>query len=50
MMLRHLELHDHADKIEKACLQVIKEGKYLTGDLGGAAKCSEYTKEICSKL
>ncbi|XP_019893396.1 probable isocitrate dehydrogenase [NAD] subunit alpha, mitochondrial isoform X1 [Musca domestica] len=50
MMLRHMELNSHADKIEQACFAVIKEGKYLTGDLGGKAKCSEFTNEICSKL
>lgn len=50
MMLRHMELNTHADKIENACLAVIKEAKYLTGDLGGKAKCSEYTNEICAHL
>lgn len=50
MMLRHMELHSHADRIQAACFSVIKEGKHLTGDLGGKAKCSEFTQEICSKL
>ncbi|KAI8120391.1 putative isocitrate dehydrogenase [NAD] subunit alpha, mitochondrial [Lucilia cuprina] len=50
MMLRHMELNTHADKIQSACFEVIKEGKYLTGDLGGKAKCSEFTNEICAKL
>ena len=30
--------------------QVIKEGKKITGDLGGSAKCSEFTNEIIKKL
>ncbi|GBP95244.1 Probable isocitrate dehydrogenase subunit alpha, mitochondrial [Eumeta japonica] len=50
MMLKHMELNTHADKIQNACFEVIKEGKYLTGDLGGKAKCSEFTNEICAKL
>jgi isocitrate dehydrogenase (NAD+) len=50
MMLRHMGLGTHAEKIQAACFAVIKEGKYLTGDLGGKAKCSEYTNEICSRL
>lgn len=50
MMLRHMKFNTHADKIEAACFAVIKEAKYLTGDLGGKAKCSEYTKEICARL
>lgn len=50
MMLRHMKFTTHADKIQDACFSVIKEAKYLTGDLGGKAKCSEYTKEICARL
>jgi len=50
MMLRYMELGAHADSIERACLDVIKEGRHLTADLGGKTKCSEFTQEICSKL
>ncbi|XP_053203725.1 probable isocitrate dehydrogenase [NAD] subunit alpha, mitochondrial [Panonychus citri] len=50
MMLRFMDLADHANNIENACLSVIKEGKLLTADLGGSAKCSEFTAEICSRL
>lgn len=50
MMLKHMKLTPQADAIQDACFSVIKEAKYLTGDLGGKAKCSEYTNEICSRL
>ncbi|XP_041762367.1 probable isocitrate dehydrogenase [NAD] subunit alpha, mitochondrial isoform X2 [Anopheles merus] len=50
MMLRHMELNQHADKIQSACFETIKEAKYLTGDLGGKAKCSEYTNAICDRI
>jgi isocitrate dehydrogenase (NAD+) len=50
MMLRHMELNSHADIIQKACFETIKEAKYLTGDLGGKAKCSEFTNAICEKI
>lgn len=50
MMLRYMKLGTHADKIERACFDVIKEGKFLTGDLGGKTKCSDFTNEICSRL
>lgn len=50
MMLRYMQLPDHANRIESACLQTIREGATLTGDLGGKAKCSEFTDAICSKL
>jgi isocitrate dehydrogenase (NAD+) len=50
MMLRYMDLYDHAAKIETACFEVIKEGKFITGDLGGSAKCSEFTNEIIKKI
>ncbi|KAF6251269.1 hypothetical protein COO60DRAFT_1561811, partial [Scenedesmus sp. NREL 46B-D3] len=50
MMLRHLGLHDMAGDIHSAALAVIAEGKYRTGDLGGTATCSDYTKAIIDKL
>jgi len=50
MMLRFMDLTAHADKIQKACFDVIREAKFLTGDLGGNGKCSEFTNEICKKI
>ncbi|CAH1797449.1 unnamed protein product [Owenia fusiformis] len=50
MMLRHMEMFREADIIERACFDTIAEGRAVTGDLGGKAKCSEFTNEICSKI
>ncbi|CAG9790748.1 unnamed protein product [Diatraea saccharalis] len=50
MMLRHLQLNEHADRVQNACYAVLREGKSLTGDLGGTGKCSEFTNAIISKL
>ncbi|CAD5124292.1 DgyrCDS12582 [Dimorphilus gyrociliatus] len=50
MMLRYMEFYEHADRIERAVFETIKEGQKLTGDLGGSAKCSEFTDEICRKV
>uniref|UniRef100_A0A7J8BKH8 Isocitrate dehydrogenase [NAD] subunit alpha, mitochondrial n=1 Tax=Molossus molossus TaxID=27622 RepID=A0A7J8BKH8_MOLMO len=50
MMLRHMGLFDHAARIEAACFATIKGGKSLTKDLGGNAKCSDFTDEICSRV
>ncbi|TRY72188.1 hypothetical protein TCAL_00236, partial [Tigriopus californicus] len=50
MMLRYMDLYDHAQRIETACFEVIREGQTITGDLGGQAKCSEYTDAIIRKL
>jgi isocitrate dehydrogenase (NAD+) len=50
MMLRHMSLIDHANRIEKAIFDTLAEGKSITGDLGGKASTSEYTKAIIEKL
>ncbi|KAB0802304.1 hypothetical protein PPYR_04490 [Photinus pyralis] len=50
MMLKYMGLNEQADRIQLACFNTIKEAKYLTGDLGGKSKCSEFTNEICNKL
>jgi isocitrate dehydrogenase (NAD+) len=50
MMLRYMDLYSHAKKIEDATFAVIKEGTTLTGDLGGKAKCSEFTDAIIRKV
>jgi len=46
MMLRHMNMNSYADKISNACLKTIAEGKYITGDLGGSASCTQYTDQI----
>lgn len=50
MMLRHMNLNSHADRIEKAIFDTLAEGKALTGDLGGKAKTHEYANAIIAKL
>ncbi|KAG1752726.1 uncharacterized protein EDB91DRAFT_532697 [Suillus paluster] len=50
MMLRHMNLNEHAAKIEEAALSTIAEGKTITGDLGGKASTMEYTRAIIEKL
>jgi isocitrate/isopropylmalate dehydrogenase len=50
MMLRHMELNDHASRIEKAIFDTLAEGKTLTGDLGGKAKTHEYAGAIIKRL
>ncbi|XP_068634672.1 isocitrate dehydrogenase [NAD] catalytic subunit 5, mitochondrial-like [Aristolochia californica] len=49
-MLRHLNLNDKAEWIHKAILKTIAEGKYRTGDLGGTASTTDFTKAICDNL
>jgi isocitrate dehydrogenase (NAD+) len=50
MMLRHMGLEQEAQSVENAVLRTIAEGKVLTGDLGGRARCSEFTDEIIRNL
>jgi isocitrate dehydrogenase (NAD+) len=48
MMLSHVGLDAHASKIQGAALTVLREGKWRTGDLGGKASTTDYTKAICN--
>lgn len=50
MMLQHMGLNSHADRIHKAILKTVAEGKTLTGDLKGTAKTHEYTNAIIDNL
>lgn len=50
MMLRHMNLVDYANKIQKAALGTIGEGKTVTGDLGGTASTKEFTDAIIARL
>jgi len=50
MMLRHLNLGEHANRIEQATLGTIAAGKHLTKDLGGNSGTSDYTKAIIGNL
>ncbi len=50
MMLDFLGEEGAAQKVEKATMQVLAEGKVLTFDLGGRAKTSEMGEAIAKKL
>lgn len=52
MMLRSRYINDsaNADRIEAAIFKTIKEGKHVTGDLGGRASTTEFTDEIIRNL
>ncbi|KAI8804547.1 isocitrate dehydrogenase subunit 2 precursor [Cladochytrium replicatum] len=50
MMLRHMGMDAHGDKIHAAVLKTIADGKYRTGDLGGKASNTEFTDEVINNL
>lgn len=48
-MLKYIDEKFYANKIEKALFKALS-GSVLTADLGGSAKCSEFTEEIIKYL
>ncbi|KAK3192337.1 isocitrate dehydrogenase (NAD(+)) idh1 [Lecanicillium sp. MT-2017a] len=50
MLLRHLGLDDHANRISKAIYAVIAEGKVRTPDMGGNSTTHEFTRAILNKM
>src|SRR5437660_1463208 len=50
LMLRHIEERAAADKIESAMLNVYREGKVRTCDVGGSATTDEFAAAIISKF
>jgi len=50
MMLRHLGEREKADLIGRAVLRVLKEGKVLTGDIGGTATTVQYRDEVLRQM
>ena len=49
-MLNYIGYEKEAKKIENAIESLIKEGKYLTKDLGGSLGTKEFTKKVIEKL
>ncbi|CDM34960.1 hypothetical protein DTO013E5_3141 [Penicillium roqueforti] len=50
MLLRHLGLDDHANRISKAVYDVIGEGNVMTRDMGGRATTHEFTRAVLDKM
>ncbi|KAF5878224.1 putative nad(+)-isocitrate dehydrogenase subunit i protein [Botrytis fragariae] len=50
MLLRHLGLDDHANRISKAVYDVIAEGTVRTRDMGGNNSTNQFTRAILDKM
>ncbi|KAI5285236.1 isocitrate dehydrogenase (NAD(+)) idh1 [Ascosphaera acerosa] len=50
MLLRHLGLDAHADRIQKAVYAVINEGAVRTRDMGGNSSTNEFTRAVLDKM
>jgi isocitrate dehydrogenase (NAD+) len=49
LMLRHLDLPAHADRVEQALLRTLREG-VKTPDLGGSTGTKEFAREVAARL
>ncbi|KAJ1981413.1 isocitrate dehydrogenase (NAD(+)) idh1 [Dimargaris verticillata] len=50
MMLRHLNLHSHADNIYQAVYKTIKDGTAKTPDMGGQGSTTKFTSTVIGNL
>lgn len=50
MMLRDLGETEKADRLQKAILSVVGEGKTVTADIGGSATTTEFTEAVIKEL
>jgi isocitrate dehydrogenase (NAD+) len=50
MMLRHLREIDACERVQKALEAVYREGKVLTGDVGGTASTEEFASAVIDRL
>ncbi|KAI4258361.1 MAG: hypothetical protein L6R42_005144 [Xanthoria sp. 1 TBL-2021] len=50
MLLRHLGLDEHANRISKGVYDVISEGKTRTRDMGGQSTTHEFTRAVLDKM
>ena len=50
LMMEYMGERAIADRVRRAVYDVLSEGKYLTGDLGGSANTETFTQAILDKL
>ena len=50
MMLHHLDMVEHANRIEKALHKTLAEKEKTTGDLGGKASTSEFAQHVIANM
>ena len=50
MMLDYLDEHEIARRVENALHLVYREGRSLTGDVGGRATTAEFTEAVIGAL
>ncbi|TVY28939.1 Isocitrate dehydrogenase [NAD] subunit, mitochondrial [Lachnellula hyalina] len=50
MLLRHLGLDEHANRISKAVYDVISDGQVRTPDMGGQSSTHQFTRAVLDKM
>lgn len=49
-MLDKMGLNSHSTRIRNAIFKTYEDGKYLTGDLGGKATCSDFVSAVIGNI
>ena len=50
MMLKSNNMEEHAERLENAIFNVVREGKKTTGDIGGRSSTKEFTQAIIERF
>ena len=50
MMLKNNNMKEHAERLENAIFDVVREGKKTTGDIGGRSSTKEFTQAIIERF
>ena len=50
MLLKNNNMKEHAERLENAIFDVVREGKKTTGDIGGRSSTKEFTQAIIERL
>ena len=50
MMLKNNNMKEHAERLENAIFNVVREGKKTTGDIGGRSSTKEFTQAIIERF
>jgi len=49
-LLRHINLHEHSDRIQNAVFKVLADGKVKTKDIGGQCTTQEFTRAVIHNI
>lgn len=50
MMLKYIDMNKEAQKIERSLTEILKDGRYITKDLGGELSTKDFVKAIINNM